>query len=366
MVVHLAEDVSQPNGVWRQEKSPLTEFGVKTYSFNINAINYDTAVEQQISQQQALVMQVQTAIANARKSEQDALTAAKQGEADAAKAEWAQKVVKATEVGAAEKNKEVAKVQWEQAILVAEQKVNQADLYKKEQKLLGEGDAARRAAALAADGALELKINAYKEVNHNWAVEIGKQKWVPDVMIGGNGSGGDGGNQALGLMQMLMLKTAKDLQLDTGIHAKWVPSGEGVPVPPPKGILGMEEPMPLNPEQRKDAFRIYVLIGERDMPSNCTAERLVARSGFSEDRVLAALELLWAEDTGFVRVDENRRTGERGYFVDPKCRKKTPTDLDDLFEKQHAPLTGTGDEDDDEDEDDEDDEWKETEEEDDD
>lgn len=41
-----------------------------------------------ISQQQAATMQIQTALANAKKAEQDAITAQKQGEADAAKAKW--------------------------------------------------------------------------------------------------------------------------------------------------------------------------------------------------------------------------------------------------------------------------------------
>ena len=213
--VHLAEDVSQPNGVFRQEVSPLVQFGVKTYSFNVNGIKYDDTVEGQIQQQQALTMQVQTAIANARKAEQDALTTAKQGEAAATKAEWDQKVVKATEVGSAEKAKEVAKIQWETAILVAEGKVTQAELFKKESRLLGEGEAARRAAVLQADGALDQKIKAFVEVNRIWAEQLGKQKWVPDIQMG---AGGGGENQAMALMQMIAVKTARDLQLDTGIH----------------------------------------------------------------------------------------------------------------------------------------------------
>lgn len=218
-VVHLAEDPSQPNGVARQEKSPLTEFGIKTYSFNINAITYDKAVEDQISSQQALVMQVQTAIANARKSEQDAITAEKQGQAEAAKAKWAQEVLKATEVGAAEKNKSVAAVEWEQKILVASKQVESAQLFKKEQTLLGEGEAARRAAVLQADGALDQKLKAYVETNKNWAEQLGKQKWVPDVQVGSSG-GSSEGNQAMNLMQMLMLKTARDLQVDPSVHTK--------------------------------------------------------------------------------------------------------------------------------------------------
>lgn len=119
--------------------------------------------------------------------------------------------------------------------------------------------------------------------------------------------------------------------------------------------------MPLTREQRSDAFRLYLLIGERDMPSNCTAERLVQRSGIPADRVLEALELLWGDDSGFIRFDEHPKTGERGYFVDPKCRKKSPTDLDALYDARQEALNEAAsddDEDDDDEDDDPDDKWE--------
>jgi hypothetical protein len=215
--VRLSEDASQPNGIARQEKSPLAMFGIKTYSFNINSITYDKAVEAQIASQQALVMQVQTAIANARKAEQDAITSEKQGQADAAKAKWAQEVLKATEVGAAEKNKSVAEVEWSQKILVANKQVEAANLFKTEQTLLGEGEAARRLAVMQADGALEKKLAAWVDVQKAWAAEVGKQRWVPEIQFNGTGNGG-GDNQALTLMQIIAAKAAKDLQLDPTIH----------------------------------------------------------------------------------------------------------------------------------------------------
>jgi len=123
--------------------------------------------------------------------------------------------------------------------------------------------------------------------------------------------------------------------------------------------------MPLTRELRNDAYKLYLLIKERDMPSNNTAERLKQRSGLPVARVLAALELLWCDDTGFIRVDINPDTGERGYFVDPKCKKKTPPDLDDLYLDWEQAQDETGD-DESEDEGDPDDEWGEMDEDDDD
>ena len=199
--VKLVKDEKQPNGFARQEISPLRDFGVRTYSFNINGIKYDADVEKQITQQQSLIMQVQTAIANAKRAEQDSITAAKDGEARAMKAKWDQEVKKATAVTEAEQKVEVAK-----------REVQTAELYKQQQTLMGEGEAARRRAAMSADGALEKKLNAYVEVQKAWAAEVGKQRWVPEVMIGG------GGNQTgLNIMDILGVKAARDLALDMQI-----------------------------------------------------------------------------------------------------------------------------------------------------
>ena len=124
--------------------------------------------------------------------------------------------------------------------------------------------------------------------------------------------------------------------------------------------------MPLTREQRTDAYRLYQLIGERDMPSNNTAARLVQRSSLPAKRVQAAIDFLWADDSGFIRADTNPDSGEMGYFVDPKCKKKTPMDLDLLWNIQQENLADKedGGEDDGEDEDEDEDEWNEMDEED--
>jgi hypothetical protein len=95
-------------GFLRQEKSPIQNYNVTLSNLSINSIDYDNNVEKQIKDQQNLTMQVQTAIANAKKSEQDALTAEQKGKADAAKAKWDQEVIKAKLVTQAQQQKEVA------------------------------------------------------------------------------------------------------------------------------------------------------------------------------------------------------------------------------------------------------------------
>jgi hypothetical protein len=164
-------------GYARQEKSPLAELGIKTYSFNINGLLYDKDVEDQIKAQQKLAMDIQTAIAKSKQAEQQALTAAKEGEANAAKAKWEQEVIKATEVTKAEQEKEVAAL-----------KLQTADLEKKSQILLGEGEASRAKSMMDATGYLPEKLAAWKAVALVAAESAGKQRQTPDVVMGSGGS----------------------------------------------------------------------------------------------------------------------------------------------------------------------------------
>jgi hypothetical protein len=199
--VELVED--SKGGFQRQEESPLQEYGVRAYNFTINAVHYDERIVKQIEQQQAAVMQVQTAIAKAREAEQNAITAAKEGEAAAAQAKWQQEVFKAKAVTEAEQKREVAKLEMEAA-----------EFYKKEQILRGEGDAERKRLVMQADGALEQKLAAYVDVMKAFAPEIGKQRWVPEVVYGTGAAGAGSGSSATQLIDMLSVKTARDLALD--------------------------------------------------------------------------------------------------------------------------------------------------------
>lgn len=108
----VADDKGMPR---RQEDPILTPFGIKTFNFTISELNYDATVEAQIRGQQQITMDVQTAIATAKKAEQQAITVAKEGEAAAAKAKWEQEVIKAKAVVEAQQALEVAQLDTKKA-----------------------------------------------------------------------------------------------------------------------------------------------------------------------------------------------------------------------------------------------------------
>jgi hypothetical protein len=189
----------------RQEEAAMNVFGIKTFNFAINELPYDPAVENQIKGQQQLMMDVQTAIAAAKKAEQNAITVAKEGEANAAKAKWEQEVIKAQAVTEAQQKKEVASLEKDAA-----------EFEKKKQILLGEGEAERKKLVMAADGALEKKLDAWVNVNKAYAEAIQgySGSWVPSIVMGGDNKSASGAND---LINLLTAKTAKDLSLDVGV-----------------------------------------------------------------------------------------------------------------------------------------------------
>lgn len=201
--VSVVKLVKSENGlVARSDDSPLKTFGIQTFNPSINEVKYNDDVEHQIQEQQRSTMAVQTSIAMAKKAEQDALTAEKNGQAEAAKAKWLQEV---------EKAKEVTKAQ--QLVEVSTLEAKAAEQTKRKLILEGEGEAAKRALIMNADGALDKKLDAYKFVMEKfaYAVKDYQGNWVPTVVSGGNSQAGSG---ALSMMELLSVKAAHDLGLD--------------------------------------------------------------------------------------------------------------------------------------------------------
>jgi hypothetical protein len=183
----------------------LQQFGLRCYGYNINRVRYDDKIEAQIATQQQAIMDVQTAMAEAKKAEQRAITAQEQGKAEAATSKWKQEVIRAQVVTEAEQKKDIAKLNKEAA-----------EFYKQEQILRGEGDSRYKEMVMAADGALTPKLEAYEKVMGRFAQEFAKQKWVPEVQFNSGGAQA-GGNEAANLISLLTAKTLKDLGLDLSV-----------------------------------------------------------------------------------------------------------------------------------------------------
>ncbi len=197
-------------GSKRQQDSILNEFNIRLLPISITNLDYDDAVEKQISERQKATTQVQIAQANARKAQQDTITVEEQGKANAAAAKWEQETLKARAV-----------VEAQQKLEVAVLDAKAAEQTKRKEILLGEGEAERKRMVMSADGALEKKLDAYKAVSALYADAMAKYtgSWVPQIQMGGQGAG-QTMNGAQDLVNLLTIKTAKDLGLDMSIARK--------------------------------------------------------------------------------------------------------------------------------------------------
>lgn len=189
----------------RASESTITKYGITMSPVTINQIHYEDSVQKQIDERQKSTQAVQLSQAAAIKATQDAITTAKQGEANAAKAEWEQKTINAKEIALAEKNKEVATLD----ALTAEQ-------VKRKLILEGEGEASKKRLIMAADGGLSPKLDAYVKVQGFWAEAFKGHTgaMVPSVQMGSNATSGTGINATQQMMEMLSIKAAKDLGLE--------------------------------------------------------------------------------------------------------------------------------------------------------
>lgn len=218
----------------REKTNPIHDTGIKLSNFEIKNFVYEDKVQKQIGAQQEAMMSVQTARANALKAQQDALTVEAQGKADVMKSKYIeeQEKVKAevkadkernVAVICAQKQVDVAQKEKEQSLIaaarnkeVASIELDVAKLEKQRQIELGTGEAERKRLVMAADGALEKKLEALVKIQDVWAAAF-KDRKVPTTIMGGGASGSD--NDVTNFMQLMTLNAAQKLNLDMDIQS---------------------------------------------------------------------------------------------------------------------------------------------------
>jgi regulator of protease activity HflC (stomatin/prohibitin superfamily) len=208
------------NGQYIHVDAGLLQFGIHDVVMQITDWNFEPKTMDQIDKKREATMSIITSKANAEKAKQDALTTQEQGKANVMKARYEANVIKERAIVEAERLKKVAEIKAEQRVAVAAQAKLEAEQnkltaieYKQEQILIGEGDAERKRLVFEADGALSQKLNTYEVVMTRVAEAFSQQKWTPEIVMGGSDSG-DSSNQAMALIDLLSVKTAKDLSLD--------------------------------------------------------------------------------------------------------------------------------------------------------
>jgi hypothetical protein len=180
----------------RQEISSVKTYNIPLQGLALNEIAYDEAVEKQIKVQQNAYMQVQTAIANSKKAEQDAITSELQGKANAASAKWKQEVIKATVVTAAQQAKDVAALEAQTALLNAQTTKTNAD-----------AEAYKNSRLVAAGLSPLDKATIEKDTKIGVAEALSKLS-LPTTYINGSG-GSNGGSMLENLIGLKLIESNK-------------------------------------------------------------------------------------------------------------------------------------------------------------
>ena len=195
-ITKIAEAISDslaPNGIKRQEESPFAFYGLKVSQLAISDTDYENATKAQISKQREADMSIVTAKAKALEAVQRTIQITEEGKAAAESAKWEQEKIKAVEVTKAQQAFEVAELQAKEA-------------NEKAKKIIAEGRAEAEANRLKVQAGLTPQEQA--EWNYKTTVGVAEAlsksevKWVPDVMLSGNG-GGNNAMDAVGLRMVM-------------------------------------------------------------------------------------------------------------------------------------------------------------------
>jgi hypothetical protein len=190
-------------GDYVRDKQEITKIGCTFRGVQISIPVFDDAVQTAIDTRRQSTLAAETAKKRRIAAEQENIAAVAEGQKAVTEEKYKQEKAMAEYVIK-------AKMKREADSLLAEA----AAFKKKEEILLGEGEAARKKLVMIADGALEKKLNAYVETQKLWADAFSKYSGniVPQIQSGSGGSNG-----ATQFMEMMGAKAAKDLSLDLSV-----------------------------------------------------------------------------------------------------------------------------------------------------
>lgn len=225
----MIEKVTDDSGNDIRLAHDFTEIGVIVASAILENLDPDDKYEEQINDRKAAASRRVVAREQRLEQEEQRLLAIQQGETDIAKRQAAAKTEQIQATTDAETKKKLALIEAERvkeeaeiAKQTAAVNLERARIDAESVQVTADAEAYAKQAILEADGALQAKLAAWIEAQKVWADAASKIN-VPSTVIS-SGENSSGAGNALGtvdaFMQMLMIKTAKDLQVDPSIAAK--------------------------------------------------------------------------------------------------------------------------------------------------
>lgn len=197
------------NGQPLRKFSSIKEYGIGLGDAQITNVDYSNQVKEMLSKKIDAATQASIAKQKLMTAEQQKLTAKAEGEKKLTEIEYLQKQEQTKQVVAAQTLVELAKQDLLKQDIALQASVKEAAKI----KTLADANAYEKRTAMQANGALEQKLAAYKEVNKMWAEALSKYPGAitPTYISGGNAGGGNAFNQ---FMEIQNVKAMKDLNLN--------------------------------------------------------------------------------------------------------------------------------------------------------
>jgi regulator of protease activity HflC (stomatin/prohibitin superfamily) len=222
----LMEKVTDASGNDVRTPHDFSEIGITVASAILENVDPDDEYERQIGERKKAASRRVVAREQRLEQEEQRLLAIQQGETDIAKRQAQAKVEQIEQTTNAETTKKLSLIEAERvreeaeiAKQTAAINLDRARIDAEAVTVAADAEAYAKEAILLADGALAQKLAAWTEAQKVWADAASKIN-VPATVIGGeNGSSGNALGTVDTFMQMLMIKTAKDLQVDPTIAA---------------------------------------------------------------------------------------------------------------------------------------------------
>lgn len=215
------------DGKPQTEQSAFVKWNVTVSQFDLKSWDFEPRTITQIQNKRSAEMAIVEAKANAKKAYWQEQEVIANGQKAVASAKYEALTAAETEIQNAERDKALAIIEatkqkekaQELTLAAMEEEKRQAALAKaakEEAKVittLADAEAHAKRVAIQADGALTQKLEALVTMNRDAWTQASRQKWVPEIVMGGD-SEGTSFDATAAMVQTQLLKNAKALNLD--------------------------------------------------------------------------------------------------------------------------------------------------------
>lgn len=218
----IMEKITDENGVVR-ETHDYVDYGIIVSSAILENLDPDDKFESQIQDRKLSASKRMVAQEQRKEQEEQRLLAIQTGQTLIAKRQAEAQVDQIQKTTEAETTKKLIIIEAEQAKAKAEiaretakLELEKAKIDAEAQKTLANAEAYAKKAIIEADGALEKKLNAYIQIQQAWADAASKMN-VPQQIFGGAGNSNVAGSTMEQFMQIMTVKSAKDLSINLDV-----------------------------------------------------------------------------------------------------------------------------------------------------